>query len=100
MKWKKFDEAVEMLERRFRYFPRAFRWRGRRYEVQEVSRCWTTTRSGWRRRVERHYFLAHCDEGDFELYQDLSAGTWRLGRARLTPPQPFRSLRGMAPAWR
>jgi hypothetical protein len=100
MSWKIFDEAVDMLERRFRYFPRAFRWRGQRYEVEAVERCWTVSKSGWRRRVERHYFLVHCDEGAFELYQDLKAGTWHLRRARLKRVQPGAPMRRMAPAWR
>jgi hypothetical protein len=82
MRWKRYDEAIELLERRFQYFPQTFRWRGRRYEVDAVNRCWTTARSGWRRRVERRLFLVECAEGTFELYQDLRANTWHLRRAR------------------
>jgi len=83
MGWKIYDEAVEMVDRRHSYFPRVFRWRGQRFDVQAVQRCWTVARSGWRRRVERHFFKVQCVEGDFELYQNLKDGTWHLRRARL-----------------
>jgi hypothetical protein len=96
MTWTVYDEAIEMAERRFRYFPRVFRWRGQRYEVEAVEQCWSASRRG---RVERHFFRVQCAEGTFELYQDLRANTWHLRRARLAPvslPEPRR----MAPAWR
>ncbi len=85
MAWKIYDDSVEMVQRRFQYFPDAFRWRGRRHRVQAVRRCWTVARRGWRGRVERHYFQVECAEGDFELYQDIQRGTWHLRRARLVP---------------
>jgi hypothetical protein len=99
MGWKIFDEAVEMLARQFQYFPRAFRWRGRRYGVNVVERCWTVSRSGWRQRVERRYFQVQCNEGCFELFQDLGTGTWHLRRARLAVV-PVSRVQRVAPAWR
>lgn len=83
MGWKIYDDRVEMVRRRFRYFPDLFRWQGRSHRVQSVHRCWTVVRPGWRRRTERHYFEVECAEGDFELYQDVRDGTWHLRRARL-----------------
>lgn len=83
MGWRIYDETVDMEQRRFCYFPRLFRWRGRRYRVESVERCWTVARRGWRRRIERHFFHVRCPDGDFELYQDAQAGTWHLRRARL-----------------
>jgi hypothetical protein len=83
MSWKIYDETVNMNQRRFRYFPRVFRWRGRRYRVESVERCWTVARRGWRRRIERHFFHVRCAEGDFELFQDVRTGIWHLRRARL-----------------
>jgi hypothetical protein len=83
MSWKIYDEAVEMVQRRFQFFPRVFRWRGQRYEVEAVARCWTVTRRVWRGRIERRFFHVRCAEGDFELYQDIRAGTWHLRRASL-----------------
>jgi hypothetical protein len=99
MGWKIFDEAVEMTERRFRYFPRVFRWRGQRYTVEAVERCWTASRWGWKRRIERHYFLVRCGEGLFELYQDIETSLWHLRRAKLISA-PIRSVRDLAPVWR
>ncbi len=85
MAWKIYDDSVEMVQRRFQYFPDVFRWRGRRHRVQAVRRCWTVARRGWKQRAERHYFQVECAEGDFELYQDIQRGTWHLRRARLVP---------------
>ena len=83
MGWKIYDEMVDMVQRRHRYFPRVFRWRGQRYRVESVERCWTVARRGWKRRIERHFFHVHCAGGEFELFQDVQAGTWHLRRARL-----------------
>lgn len=85
MAWKIYDDTIEMVQRRFQYFPDVFAWRGRRHRVQSVRRCWTVSRRGWKRRVARHYFEVECAEGEFELYQDAQHGTWHLRRARLAP---------------
>jgi len=95
--WKFFDEPVDMIEQRFRYFPHLFRWRGQRYEVETVDRCWTVCRSGWRR-LERRFFRVQCSEGAFELYQDLWTGIWHLRRARLASARVV-PLRQVAPVW-
>jgi len=81
--WKIYDEMVDMIQRRYRYFPRVFRWRGQRYRVESVERCWTVARRGWKRRIERHFFHVRCAGGEFELFQDVRTGTWHLRRARL-----------------
>ena len=83
-------EPIEMLERRHGYFPQAFVWRSRRYEIWAVQRCWTATRHGLRGKVERHYFRVrarvagdraeHCRT--FAIYQDLQDSTWHLERSR------------------
>lgn len=83
MGWKIYDEMVDMKQRRFQYFPRVFRWRGRSYRVESVVRCWTVVRRGWRGRIARHFFHVRCAEGDFELFQDARSATWHLRRARL-----------------
>jgi hypothetical protein len=64
---------------RFGYFPQAFVWRGRRFEVEAVERVWTVTRQ-WIWAVERHCFRVRCKEGAFELYQDARRGTWHVGK--------------------
>jgi len=85
MRWRIYDEAVQMIRRRFQFFPEAFCWRGRQFRVQEVQRSWVVTRPGWRQPVERRYYQVQCTSGTFEIYQDLRAGTWHLRRARLHP---------------
>ena len=77
-----YGEAVEVVEQRYSFFPRVFRWRGRCYEVESVERCRTVVRQGFRGPVERRYFHVRCAGGVFELYQDLRTGVWHLQRAR------------------
>ena len=67
-----------MRERRHGYFPKAFVWRGHRYDVHAVERCWTIARRGGR--VDRHCFRVRCREGTFEVYQDARHNTWHLQR--------------------
>lgn len=98
MGWKIYDEPLEMIDRRFQYFPRRFRWRGEQYRVQQVQECWTVSRRGWRQRVERHFFCVECAEGAFELFQDVRDNTWHLRRAKLSTAPP-RWLQHTAPAW-
>lgn len=84
-----------MRERRYGYFPQVFIWRGCRYDVYAVERCWTVSRRGRGGRVERHCFRVRCSfheptngaaldpvqdrrEGTFEVYQDVRHNTWHL----------------------
>jgi hypothetical protein len=69
-----------MRERRHGYFPKSFVWRGHRYDVHAVERCWTISRRSRGNRVERHCFRVRCREGTFELYQDVRYNTWHLQR--------------------
>jgi hypothetical protein len=83
MGWKFYDEAIDMIQRRFGYFPRLFSWRGRCYEVDSVDRCWDVQRRG--KRPPRRFFQVQAADGVFELYRDLEAGTWHIRRAKLLP---------------
>ncbi len=67
------EQTVEIQEKRFGYFPKAFRWHGKRYDVQAVERCWTIARS-----APRLCFRVRCAEGTFDLFQDIRADTWHL----------------------
>jgi hypothetical protein len=66
-------EAIEMLERRFGYFPKRFRWHGRIYEVLAVDRCWTSVRN-----KPGLCFRVQCHEGTFELSQDVRLNKWEV----------------------
>ncbi len=35
------SERINLLARSHGYFPAAFRWRGRRFDVTAVEKCWT-----------------------------------------------------------
>ncbi len=66
-------EPVEIEEKRFGYFPQRFRRRGRSYRVDAVERCWT--------RGKRHpqlCFRVRCEEGVFDLLQDVKDNIWTL----------------------
>ena len=77
-----------MLERRHDHLPRVFAWRGRRYDVQAVERCWTISRGGLRRQVGRYCFHVRAlrrAKGKpaaerFEIYQDAQRNTWHIQR--------------------
>ncbi len=85
-------EKIKMDAKRFGYFPQRFTWRGRRYDVYAVERCWTVSRKRLGNQVERLCFRVRCAalnghssrsgravlEGTFDLYQDLSTNTWHL----------------------
>jgi len=73
-------EPIEMRERRHRYFPKLFVWRGQRYHVDAVERCWTVSRRSRGGQVERHCFRVRCPQGTFEVYQDVRCNTWHLQR--------------------
>ncbi len=77
-------EKIHMDKRRFGYFPKRFFWRGHRYDVEAVERCWTVT--GRWQKVQRLCFRVRCitpkgyGGGTFELYQDLDKNSWHLHR--------------------
>lgn len=66
-------DAVEILEKRFGYFPQQFQWRGRAHRVQAVERTWT--KMG---RAAQLCFRVRCQEGIFELTQNTKTNIWSL----------------------
>jgi hypothetical protein len=81
-------ERIRMLERRHGYFPKVFDWRGHRYDVHAVERCWAISRRGIRRQVERTFFRVRARRrapgegaaGSFDIYQDVQRNTWHMQR--------------------
>jgi len=73
-------EPIEMRERRYGYFPKAFISHGQRYDVYAVERCWTVSRWQRGKRAERRCFRVRCRCGRFDLYQDVQHNTWHLQR--------------------
>ena len=73
-------EPIDMRERKHSYFPKAFVWRGHRYNVHAVERCWTVSRRSRDGRVEQHRFRVRCREGTFEVYQDVRHNIWYMQR--------------------
>jgi hypothetical protein len=89
------DEKIHMDRKRHGYFPQQFTWRGRRYDVYAVERCWTVSRKRLGRKEERLCFRvrgAAVDgrddrssgavlDGTFEVYHDLRTDSWHLAKA-------------------
>ena len=67
------DDAVEIQEKRFGYFPQRFRWRGKSHDVQAVERCWTKTG-----RSPHLCFRVRSAEGVFHLTQNVKTNIWTL----------------------
>jgi len=85
-------EKILMEKKRFGYFPQRFTWRGRRYNVHAVERCWTVSRKRLGNKVVRQCFRVRCAavgggrssravlKGTFDVYQDLNTSVWHLER--------------------
>lgn len=65
------DNTIQMIERRFNFFPKTFRIGGDTHTVKHVERCWTQPG-----RTPRLYFRVHTTAGNMVLYQDVNANTW------------------------
>lgn len=82
------DDVITVLALRHGTFPEAFVWRGRRFDVWAVQRCWTVSRRGLRGKVECTYFRVRARtgssrdgaQGTFEIYQNARNGRWHLQR--------------------
>lgn len=73
------SDPVEVQEKRFGYFPQRFRWRGHSYHVQAVERC--TTRMV---RSAQLCFRVRCNEGTFDLAQEVKTNVWKLSVVRMS----------------
>lgn len=69
-------EPVELVEQQFNFLPRAFRWRGRLWRVQQILDIHERHGSA---QVARRYFRVRCqDHRRYLLFQDLHIGTWHV----------------------
>ncbi len=73
------SEPVQLVAKTHGYFPASFRWRGRRFDVVEVEKCWTA--SG---RAVRRLFSVRCQAGRFVLQQAVDGDHWQVTRWPLT----------------
>ncbi|GIL15203.1 MAG: hypothetical protein BroJett039_03760 [Chloroflexota bacterium] len=71
-------DAVEILEKRFGYFPQRFQWRGHTHHVQAVERAWTKMGRG-----AQLCFRVRCQEGLFDLSQNVKTNIWSLAVVQL-----------------
>lgn len=69
------SEHISLLARSHGYFPAAFRWRGRRFDVIEVEKCWME-----RRPAARRLFRVRCAAGSFVLEQSVASDAWQVSR--------------------
>ena len=73
------SERINLLGRSHGYFPAAFRWRGRRFDVLAVEKCWME-----RRPAARRLFRVRCADGAFVLAQSMADDSWQVSRWPLT----------------
>jgi hypothetical protein len=69
------SERIHLLARSHSYFPAAFRWRGRRFDILAVQKCWMV-----RRPVARRMFRVRCAAGNFLLEQSVADDSWQVSR--------------------
>src|SRR5262245_49430668 len=70
-------EPIDLIDQRFNFLPRSFRWRGGLWRVRSIVRVWEQPRAGWR--PSRRYFEVLCGPGSrYILFQDLRIGTWHV----------------------
>lgn len=74
------NEPIRVFDTRFNYFPKTFLWRGEMHHVRSVDRCWTTSRRGLFRTVERHCFRVRTADAIYDLHQDPDRNTWTVDR--------------------
>jgi hypothetical protein len=72
------NERISLLARSHGYFPTAFRWRGRRFDVIAVEKCWME-----RRPAARRMFRVRCAAGSFVLEQSVANDAWWVSRRPL-----------------
>jgi len=70
-------EPIDLLDQRFNFLPRSFRWRGDLWRVRSIVRVWEQPCGGLR--PARRYFEVTCGPGSCHiLFQDLRIGTWHV----------------------
>src|SRR5690348_7212256 len=70
-------EPIDLLDQRFNFLPRSFRWRGDLWRVRSIERVWEQPCGSWR--PARRYFEVTCGPGTSHiLFQDLQIGTWHV----------------------
>ena len=62
--------TIQMLQRRFNYFPKSFVWNNQTHTVMNVLRCWTIAHG--------LTFRVRCAAGTFDLTQNMRTNTWTL----------------------
>ena len=73
------SEPVQLVAKTHGYFPASFRWRGRRFDVVAVEKCWTVSGLAVRR-----LFAVRCQAGRFVLQQSVEGDHWQVTRWPLT----------------
>lgn len=74
------NEPIKICDTRFNFFPKTFLWRGKKYHIRAVDRCWTMTRRRMLGKVKRQCFRVRTADAIYDLHQDLGRNTWTLDR--------------------
>jgi hypothetical protein len=69
-------ESIQVLERKFGYFPVKFKWAGQVVEIDAVEQC-RTEMWGHPKRA-RYYFKVRCGSILYWLSEDAESHTWAI----------------------
>jgi hypothetical protein len=84
------SEQIQLIAKTHSYFPASFRWRGRRFDVIAVEKCWTVSSP-----TAQRLFRVRCQGGCFVLQHSVANGQWKVRSWPLTLWMP--RLRRPAP---
>lgn len=73
------SESIQLVAKTHNYFPASFRWRGQRFDVLAVEKCWAAPGAAVRRT-----FRVRCQAGRFVLRQTVDGDLWEIVRWPLT----------------
>lgn len=69
---------MEPIDVSFHAKPRAFCWRGKLYEVEQVLETWSARTDWWGTEEQREYFMLLTERGVMEIFRGNSG--WILSR--------------------
>jgi hypothetical protein len=70
------NENIQVLERKFGYFPVKFRWAEQVVEIDAVEQCRTEIRGHSRK--TRYHFKVRCGSVQYWLSEDTESSTWSI----------------------
>lgn len=78
---KRYNEPIE-LQLAADQRPQAFIWRGRRYQIKQIVKHWTSNEAWWQKSAPRLHAVVNAqyrgEWGLYELFYEMQHGRWFL----------------------